>query len=101
MFFSILLLFSLFNMRCLVAQERVVLFECCILDNMTIWPKCCTIRFSEEMAYFNSKCRFVYTMKIHDYERTLLLRKYAHNVTTTWSIYNDCMFNVSIIENLE
>ena len=33
------------------------------------------------MAYFNVNCHFVYTMKILKYERTCVLRKYAHNVT--------------------
>jgi hypothetical protein len=33
------------------------------------------------MAYFNVKGHFVYTMKIHKYERIFLLEKYAHIAT--------------------
>ena len=33
------------------------------------------------MAYFNVNCHLVYIMKIPKYERTFVLKKYAHNVT--------------------
>ena len=32
------------------------------------------------MAYVDMKCHFVYIMKLHKYERTIVLKKYAHNV---------------------
>ena len=35
----------------------------------------------KEMAYFDVECHFVYIMKIRKYERTFVLKKYAHNIT--------------------
>ena len=32
-------LFSLFNMTRLVAQEHAILFKCCILNYMILWPR--------------------------------------------------------------
>ena len=72
-------------MICVVAQESVILSECCILLNMTFWS--CIIEVFQEMAYFNVKCHFVYTMKIHKYERKILIKKYAHNITQFGIIY--------------
>ena len=70
------LLFSPFTMKRLVAQESVVLSECCILHNMMFWSQMSYHRvFPKKMAYFNVKCYFAYTMK------HCLLEKYAHNIT--------------------
>ena len=38
------------------------------------------------MTNFIVKHFFVYMMKIHKYERTLLFKKYAHNITLKWSL---------------
>ena len=38
-------------------------------------------RSSKNLAYFDVKGHFVYIMKIYEYERTFLVKKYAHNVT--------------------
>jgi hypothetical protein len=38
-------------------------------------------RFFKKMAYFNVKFHYVYIMKIHKYERTIVLKKFAHNIT--------------------
>ena len=50
------------------------------------------------MICFNVKCCFAYTMKIHNYERTLLLKKYAHNVTQYKKSYVD-VFTISHYES--
>ena len=70
------LMFSLFDMTPLVTQDNVVLSKKIVPSE-----KCCIIEGSEEkIAYLNVKCHFIYTMKIHKYERTISLKKYAHNV---------------------
>ena len=33
------------------------------------------------MGYFNVECHSVYILKLHKYEKTFVLKKYAHNVT--------------------
>ena len=43
--------------------------------------KCRTIEVFRKMTYFNVKCHFVYSMKIHKYEQTLLSKNYTYNVT--------------------
>ena len=75
-------LFSPFNITCLVTQESVVLFKCCILHNIAFWSQMSYYRgFSKKMGYFNVKCHFVYTMIILKDEITCLWEKYAHHVT--------------------
>ena len=86
-----MVLFSPFNITCLVAQENAILSECCIMHNMTFWSlNVVLLRSFKKLAYFNVKCHFVYTMKIYKYERTFFANKYAHNITQ-YGIKNICI----------
>lgn len=38
-------------------------------------------------TYFNVKCHFVYVMKIHKYERTLVSRKHACNILQRFPMF--------------
>ena len=72
------LLFLLFNMTCFGCARKY-----CILGNMTFWPYQMLYYqgFSKKkLAYLNVKCHVGYIMKIHKYERTFVLKKYAHKV---------------------
>ena len=74
------IMFSPFNMTCLVVQESVVIVLMCYSTQYNILVLDVVLsRFFKEMAYFNVKCHFVYTMKIHKYKRIFLLKKYAHS----------------------
>lgn len=59
----------------LVMQESVVLSNSRILSDKTILPSNVVLSsFFKKMGFFNVKCHFVYVMKIHKYERTLVLK---------------------------
>ena len=93
---KMVLLFSLFDMTCLVTQDNVTLSK-----KIVFLIKCCTIEGSQgKIAYLNVKCHFVYMMKIHKYERTISLKKYAHNVAQYGVKNNDSPISHTMIVNM-
>ena len=63
------------------ARKRGCAPKCRILHNTTFWPQMSYYRCSSRNGLFQCRMSFLYTMKIHKYEKPMSFNKYAQNVT--------------------
>ena len=79
------LLFSLFNMTCLIMQESVVLSNCCILDDIILWPQMSYYRGFSRNGLFWCKMSFLYAQRRYISMKKEFLEHIFSQPHTIWS----------------